>query len=140
MHTTNRETPRRDARSLAGAALVCALAAAQALASLHFVVVPHTICPEHGESIHGAPADGHDHSEHSTEEASWHLGGPLSQEGHDHDHCSFAVEVRSWLTRAQVPSCVLPAVTAVRGMALPASVTPVSIDLVLLAPKTSPPA
>lgn len=131
MHRT--PTAARPARALLGVAL--ALVLAQLGASLHYVAVPHTTCA-HGDVVHGDAVGSHRAAPPA--EDSWASDPPAS---HEHDHCTLAVEVRSW----HQPGCPQAGVDSPRAalvasaLALSDPASPNS-PVWLLAPKASPPA
>lgn len=125
---------------LAVVAGVCLVTQLSAL--MHFLLVEHARCAEHGEWTHG-------HAQHAERETDSHGGrlAPSSQlcvpagssEEHDHDHCLVASEKREAI--ATTPT-LLSGTSAGEDSA---AVADVSHELVLVArvyafaPKTSPP-
>jgi hypothetical protein len=114
---------------------------AQALPILHFVLVAHRLCAEHGEMLH---ADGR-------EEAASHDGDARSadeqtrvvtsaRESHVHEHCGVVVSAHSHgvgLGRPCGSGAPVAEVTSTRGDARTAHT---SIALLRYAPKLAPPA
>lgn len=137
---------RRSARPLAAprvlalgvlTAVVAWLGAVALLAgTLHFALISHDICADHGELVHRASASGGEHP---------HDRGPVaapSSDGEEHDHCPLAGRRHDQLAVAEAaavrvaegPVALVPAVTK-RG-----PVAPSRAALLLAAPKQSPPA
>lgn len=139
---TPMSSPPARPRSLLGIALVCALTLGQVLASLHYVVVPHTVCAEHGETIHGEAPGAPDAASvrHGHDDDSWSAGAVSPRDQHDHDHCTHAVEVRSWLKRAPAQAAALaPASVVLCTGDRPATASNPGVPVYLYAPKSSPP-
>lgn len=136
-----REYSGRRALSLL-AAVVCIVA--QLAGAAHFALVPHSVCAEHGELVHGAA--------HSASTAAARADGASgavirsagdSDADHGHDHCT----VTSHRVDARHVERVVIAVTEPRAAIEPTAVlepncTPVPVPralLLLMAPKSSPP-
>lgn len=127
-------------RQIAGAVAVLLLAASPLTEALHTLLVPHTLCAEHGEVVHLE-----------------HEAGPLASTPSDrddvafeasaagqnagHEHCPVVFDgLRRLAPQHTACALLLPAplatdVCAADCLALPYS----SLSLTLLAPKTSPP-
>jgi hypothetical protein len=131
------------------AAVASLLLAANLLAFWHQATVAHARCAEHGELIHGA-ADGDDYADADAapraaevDDAVVRLvarGAGAGDADDDHDHCEICPLTRDGL-RFEPPVQVATPVLRVA-----VAVTPpverdivVAIDLVRVAPKTSPP-
>lgn len=117
-----------------------AMFGAQALSTLHFALVPHHLCAEHGvleDGTAGAKAGAHDDT---TESASTNASAP-DDEQNDHDACSVATrsEHGALLER---PALGRPTLVPLRvRLARPSVVLEVDRAVLLSrAPKTSPPA
>lgn len=140
MSIASRIVPRSKPLGLLGVALLLVLG--QLGASLHYVVVQHTTCPEHGEAIHTeAPPEAHvaHHERHATER-SWSADPATAPNQHEHSHCTLAVEVRTWLQRDAVPPTpATPPRTLAVVSQVAASIEAPSGPIYLLAPKASPP-
>jgi hypothetical protein len=127
--------------ALAWVALVCALG--HLGGALHFALVEHVVCIEHGALVH-VDAE-HDHGGEASG-APGHLDGWAARPAHDadaheHDHCPLATEDRVGGIRvvsAQGNALDLPAVALLSG--LDEAGFPPTGTLYGLAPKTSPPA
>jgi hypothetical protein len=105
-------------------------------AALHFALISHQICADHGEVTHASAA------EHRTLA---HTAGPQAQAGGEHaghEHCPLAgrrverVALRSAPgVRVEPPALTLSLVTAAAT-----GIAPSRAELLLAAPKQSPPA
>jgi hypothetical protein len=127
--------------------IACFLVFSQLSAFLHFIVVQHSVCAEHGELIHAGAGD----SVHSSAESSpFRADGetvdsaehaPGADTGHGHDHCSVCAQRREIAAFHRAPGVVPPnaetelVLAGDRGARILSSV-----PLYLLAPKNSPPA
>ena len=107
---------------------------------MHFALVAHRVCAEHGDLVHADEHAGEGHgaqNDHAEESAD--LGG-ADRDAHEHDTCAVvAIGDPAWTTPSGSTIAVeLPndgqTITAERSGALGHSV------LYALAPKTSPPA
>lgn len=115
----------------------------QVAALLHFTLVPHERCPEHGEWIELGP---HTPSAHVDVNTGAVHDDTLAQSSapatHGHDHCPlspFHVQAASLHTPA--PATALPFAPPALAEAPPGIAVPCGgIALLLHAPKTSPPA
>jgi hypothetical protein len=123
-------------------ALTVVFGLAQALPVLHFVLVAHRLCAEHGEMLHAAEVD--DAASHASDVRP----GPAPEtrlvasanEAHQHEHCGVVVSSHSHgvgLTGPASTNAVLSQVTSADGSARTAHA---SIALLLYAPKLAPPA
>ncbi len=128
--------------------LVAALCAVVQLAgAAHFLVVRHTVCPEHGELVHEGAGHASAAGRAPLARADRQLatvdatGG--SEEDHAHDHCALLSQRVDSLAAARVSyvltaSSPAPAIEA-PGFA-PRELAPVRRSTLLLyAPKSSPP-
>jgi hypothetical protein len=135
-------------------ALCASFFAASYLAAIsHMAFVAHAWCAEHGELVH--PGDGHEHAEHAApgDDASRaDTGAPAVTQGEapwsdEHDHCALGAAQSGGvrvgeaghrvLWQGDPPSVApLPAPRAASERVLP----PPPIALLLLSPKSSPPA
>jgi hypothetical protein len=115
--------------------LVCLTGPAASL--VHWLVVPHRTCAEHGELVHGdaPPVD----PARAPGEIVELRAAPTS--AHDgHDHCSVSLLPRE--TASPVgPADEIARARPARAATLPADAdaAPQPVELVLLAPKNSPP-
>ncbi len=119
-----------------GAAVLCLML--QLSASLHYLLVEHAHCVEHGELTHG---DHHDHGGAAgieTDEGAPHASAPAGHDDDGHEHCLLATRTRA--CGEQPPAAVRKAPRMrVAGAALEAA-TPHEREPLVAAPKTSPPA
>ena len=137
---------RRNARPLAAprvfalgvlTAFVAWLGVAAHLAgTLHFALISHEICADHGELVHRASAPGSDHHRAS---------GPVavpSSDGEEHDHCPVAGRRHDHVAVFAAPGVLVAPALVAPAPASPASslVAPSRKALLLAAPKQSPPA
>jgi hypothetical protein len=134
---------RRGVRRPAWRAVVYALSTlligAQGLAALHFVVVSHHFCLDHGSVGHGDAPAAAAPAEAPSERAAVRRG---DHDAAGHEHCTFLARLaeRSDLTRAG-PVLEAPRATAAAGVNEAAEARPQDrTALLLLAPKQSPPA
>lgn len=108
--------------------------------ALHTVLVPHAICAEHGEVIHlqGARAGTRDPSA-TDQNPRFDTNGVAAESGHE--HCPVvAASSRRAAARPNTESLLLPAAASSDVARLKVATHPdSSLELVLLAPKTSPP-
>jgi len=129
--------------SAASLALFALLGVSQILPALHFVLVAHRICAEHGETLHADGGDG-DASEaalsspaNSAEVAA--KPAPALPD-HEHEHCSVLGLGRSasahLTSAAGAVACRPPRALP---LANPERVAHVDIALLLYAPKLAPP-
>lgn len=115
--------------------LFCAFS--QVSGALHWVLVEHAQCAEHGEWVHVGEGD-HAHSDDPTAPASVSVQAGSTDE-HGHDHCDFLRSPRELAlgpsARASLPLLRFTGASGqVRG-----SDSKASIARYELAPKTSPP-
>jgi hypothetical protein len=135
MYGAHRPTWRRHLAT----ALVGAIAAVTQLGgSLHYVLVEHVHCAEHGEIAHGGhPHAADDRDEDRTASEIEVAAGGTSDAAHE--HCSVAVERREGVALASAGEALLlapadePVGEPVTDLHAP------RIALYLLAPKSSPP-
>lgn len=121
-------------------ALSAVFGLAQVLPVLHFVLVAHQLCAEHGELVHAeagqAPAAHADESHAASSEA--RLVAAAS-ESHAHDHCGVVISGHAHGVRLVSPRVCLHAssyLEAALGSARPGHS---SIALLAYAPKLAPP-
>jgi len=130
--------------------LFALLGAGQVLPALHFVLVAHRVCAEHGETLHAEPAHGADDSLSNGLVSGSSVSDPESTEiqlksapalpEHEHEHCSVLGVTRS--AGAALAS-------AAAGAALPPPweqfvreterAAHIDVALLLYAPKLAPP-
>jgi hypothetical protein len=114
---------------------------------LHYALVQHVVCADHGELVHAAVS----HEAHAAAaEAAPPEAEPKQGQGpalhadafaHDHEHCAFAATPREGLTLP--PSHAVVTIDAAACSTLLAALRTdagISEALFRLAPKTSPPA
>jgi len=123
--------------SLLGTLLAWAIAGSQLGSSLHFAVISHEICDEHGELVHaGEHASAHqsarDHQATSVSEGA---------SAHAHEHCSHfgRPEDKAILASPPAVEIVSPAAREVAWQPHRDSVVVAQSTRLLAAPKTSPP-
>jgi hypothetical protein len=116
--------------------LFCAYS--QVSSTLHWLLVEHARCADHGEWVHVAE----EHHAHEAEDATPASPSVAAAErdAHGHDHCQFLVDARS-LTPVSRPEALIPSPTESLGPDLigPSDCS-LPVALYRLAPKTSPPA
>jgi len=112
---------------------------AQVSSTLHWVMVQHARCADHGEWVH--VGEGHD--AHEAEHATQASPGVAAADGeiHDHDHCHFLVDPRTFAA-VPPPKVVLspPGEWLGPGLTRRSDAAGGQLALYELAPKTSPPA
>jgi hypothetical protein len=122
-------------------ALCGLLAVAQVVAFAHVALVAHRICAEHGESIHAspvvdslAPTD----LDEALASVSPSRGAAV---GHDHDHCLCMVHSRErFVVPPRTSTGLVRVAIAHAWQGSPPLAPALSVALLLLAPKGSPPA
>lgn len=123
-------------------ALFAALSVLAPAELMHFGLVQHVVCADHGELVHESAS----HEAHAEQENAGQRQGQgpalhAAAVAHDHEHCTFAATTREAL--ALPPS---HAVVTIGAIACSARLTGFTTDalcceaLFRLAPKTSPPA
>lgn len=124
-------------RALASALLLL-LAGAQALPSLHFVLVAHEVCPEHGEILH-ADDGASSHAPGSTWRGAEVAAG--SELEHEHEHCSVALRPGPPELSGAELACDASGALPVAELVAPAARERAhsSVALLAYAPKLAPP-
>jgi len=136
----------RDSRRTRRASMraISTLLLAAQLATLgHLLIVRHTICPEHGETIHsGLPSQAQAlpaPPQRATSDAGLTAHGrPPAEDAHD--HCLTGANTRerfAWLPTADLLPGALPSAKPLPSLATVA--LPPAVAVLLLAPKNSPP-
>lgn len=127
--------------------VACFLVLSQISSFLHFFVVQHTVCPEHGELVHAAPGDlvaatSPDPLPQSRDNAvDTAKSSRSSDANHGHDHCMVCAQRREHATLARSPAVVPPSLGAKLAVARDRGARILSsVPLYLIAPKNSPPA
>jgi hypothetical protein len=117
--------------------LAWAVAGSQLGNSLHFSVVSHEVCAEHGELVHAGEHGEEHHAAHSPEATS--VSDSASE--HAHEHCSVFGRPEDTVPLATPPGVEIAAVAAadVASFSVRASVFVAPSTRLLAAPKTSPP-
>lgn len=122
------------------AAFIALLLSGSSLAqTVHFLLIPHAICAEHGELVElGGQADAH----HEPHEASRSVA--ISEHGEadaGHDHCEVLARSERELSLPPIASFELPAAPRSLEQALPVVEESArhARPLLDVAPKTSPP-
>lgn len=108
--------------------------------ALHTVLVPHAICAEHGEVVHLQGVRGAVSDPSATDaNPRFESDGVAAESGHE--HCPVvAASSRNSTARGNAEALLLPAVLDSECTRLDVAARPdSSLELVLLAPKTSPP-
>jgi len=117
------------------AVLMVLAACAQLSSALHYVLVAHVHCAEHGALVHG-----HGEARHAAPTLAAHdeqlRAAPEAHDGHE--HCTAAAQSRADLGAAHGAECLSLAPPVVSGAPL-ASVAD-ALAPIDRAPKTSPPA
>jgi hypothetical protein len=109
----------------------------QVSGALHWVLVEHARCAQHGEWVHVGEGD-HAHSDAAATPASVSVQAAGSDE-HGHDHCDFLPTPRE-LTLVRSAQSSLPAPRVIDSSGdVRCSDSKAPISLYELAPKTSPP-
>jgi hypothetical protein len=109
----------------------------QVSGALHWVLIEHARCAEHGEWVHAGEGD-HAHSDASTAPASVSVQAGGTDE-HGHDHCDFLRAPRELTLVSSAPTS-LPAPQIMRSSGgVRGSDSKAPIARYELAPKTSPP-
>jgi hypothetical protein len=120
---------------LAAAAAVALFVVGQVLALAHEAESQHVTCDEHGEQLEAAILEGHDDGC-----GQQHLIGVKGDTGGEHEDCSI-LRLLNTSTRTSHAADVQVATLGVDTVALFATIDrPRAVDLLLIAPKTSPPA
>jgi hypothetical protein len=134
--------PRKDfavaTRGLAALVATCAawlVSISHAAAVLHFALISHQICADHGEVVH-AEAAAHATPTHASE--------PTAQATSDHaghDHCPLLGRRLDHQALLDAPQATLDAPPVSAGVLPPTAIaaTPSRAELLLAAPKQSPP-
>jgi hypothetical protein len=108
---------------------------AQLTAALHFALISHQVCADHGELVHGSL--GVRHLQSHGHESAVTTGGPETE----HDHCPLLSRRLERTAVLEVPGVRLPDVpcTLVCGVVNASGRVPTRGELLLSAPKQSPP-
>lgn len=128
---------RATGRAGLGAAIVALAAYLGGLA--HLVVVRHATCPRHGEVVHAGPGG---MPEARVVELDVAAGQAAAAAESPDDHCPVVASSRRYAAGLRPAGVVALAPLLAGDLAPPVtpSLTPASERLLLLAPKTSPPA
>ena len=109
----------------------------QVLSAAHMLLVPHTVCLEHGELVHLDDKVGHASSQPGTTS----VDQQSSQSRDLHAHCPALALRREHAALAQAATALVPPLRLHPVDVLCSAVAqPAVADLLLMAPKTSPPA
>jgi hypothetical protein len=112
----------------------------QLAGAVHLLLVPHVVCPEHGELIH---LDGDGESEHPAPldlAASAYRRGSETTAADAHDHCMVsAIRGAEPTLREPCGTLVAACISAPLASGVPAPALHQAVPLLLLAPKSSPP-
>ena len=142
-----RTSPRGDlrfllfCRQIAAAVAALLLAASPLTEALHTLLVPHTLCAEHGEVVHLEDEAGPLAASSSSNDGVAFEASDAGQKA-GHEHCPVVLDgLRRLAPQHAAGSLLLPApiatgTCAVESLSLPHA----NVELTLLAPKTSPPA
>lgn len=115
---------------------------AQIMAFAHVALVHHRTCLEHGEPIHAGadPTAATAMTRTVAPDAALVAAPPSDDEGHAHEHClSMAHGRASLVLSPPTASALLEPRAATASWAQWGDQAPVSLDLLALAPKGSPP-
>jgi hypothetical protein len=121
-------------------ALSAVFGLAQVLPVLHFVLVAHQLCAEHGELVHAGA--GQSPAAHASEEHAASSEVPLvgaASESHAHDHCGVAGAGHAHGVRLASPQGCLRAPSYLETESGAARTAHASIALLAYAPKLAPP-
>lgn len=122
---------------LLGTLLAWAVAATQLGSSLHFALISHEICDEHGELVHTGEHGSEHHAEHDHKATAVSDGASE----HAHEHCGVFGRPDDKAVVASPPSLEIVAqlTHAVAWQPSSAPVVATQSTRLLAAPKTSPP-
>jgi hypothetical protein len=120
---------------LAAAAAVALFVVGQVLALSHAAESQHVTCTEHGEQLEAAILDGHDDGC-----GQQHLIGLEGDKGGDHEDCSILRLLRTSTRASHVLDIHAATISIASVHTFVAVDRPRAVDLILIAPKTSPPA
>ena len=134
---------RYTAAGLLATALVCLLGQGASLA--HLALVQHASCPEHDALVHAAApsSDAQLDADRGVHSAGNRISAPpVGSDGHDEDHCLVVAFRRRELASLETEPMGLAPISQARQLTAAAagSLPPFPIPLLLLAPKSSPPA
>ena len=131
---------RRVAFRALATALAVLLLGGQALSALHEIIVPHEVCAEHGERVHGSSHAVASISKHAQPANS--ISTSDTPEAHEHDHCTVVIRRVEQLAAPGDHSTFLIAIdsTLASKIGKPRAPRAVGPALLQLAPKQSPPA
>lgn len=125
-------------RQIAATAAVLLLVASPLAEALHAVLVPHAICAEHGEVVH---AHGASSASAQPDGAVPSIDADATAQESSHGHCTIIAERSRQIAPPNASEAWL--LPALRAQAEPfvtrAARASTSLELTLLAPKTSPP-
>jgi len=120
---------------LAAAAAVALFVVGQVLALSHEAESRHVTCTEHGEQLEAANLDGHDDGCGQA-----HFVGVDGDKGGDHEDCSILRLLNTSTRTSHAVELQLVAVSFATVETADSIDVPRIVDLILIAPKTSPPA
>lgn len=113
----------------------------------HHVLVEHVACAEHGERIHAAEANEHEAtagggSRPARGEAgdSYRSAGGAARPSHGEDHCSLSLDRRPGTVPRPSADGLLLETAPQTDRRSPVHVAGISVEILRLAPKSSPPA
>ena len=114
--------------------MACLALFAQVFALAHLLLVPHTRCAEHGETVH----EGHVVETRRVPLADGVALAPAASDGgEDHDHCQAASDRRTWSGEQSTCDVAILAIEAVAFVVVETESAPRAVYRT--APKASPP-
>jgi hypothetical protein len=120
---------------LAAAAAVALFVVGQVLALAHEAESQHVTCDEHGEQLEAAILEGHDDGC-----GQQHLIGVKGDTGGEHEDCSILRLLNTSTRTSHTADIQLSTITVASIETFAALDRPRAVDVLLVAPKTSPPA
>ena len=134
---TLRTHAQRGILALFSALALALLAVGQALPVLHFALVQHQLCAEHGSLEHGQPSAATAHVSKSAAPSA-QPGSPVSDE---HEHCGVVAVSPTRYTAASSGAHIVPGFAPPRTVASESRAwVPPALSVLAYAPKLAPPA
>jgi len=130
----------KGVRALPATGLAALLVVGQLASSMHLLLVPHALCPIHGELIHAEGARRHPAVSPPAGRLPALRFLEIAEAHHGHEHCVLAGSRRAWaVPERSAASAAPPSDSGQRSSVASAQPSP-GIALHRLAPKQSPPA